>query len=223
MTSKVLKKNGQYIHTSTVRVMTDDKIHDPKNIQLMKEFDEAFKKWLGKPLLPEDMYKLDPKIISPEYELYKDDVEGTAQHIPDIDDMTPEEGEQYIGAEVNLPVWSNLWMGPVKRWAHDEAGELQGTRNQNPILDTYTYHVEFPDGQLGEYSANVTTENMYAQCDGMGNQQLLMDAIVDHKLDNKAIKHADQYMVKNGYKYLQKTMAGWKLCINWKDGSVSWE
>ena len=53
------------------------------------------------------------------------------------------------------------------------------------------YQVEFPDGQLGEYSANIIVENMYAQCDGMGNQQLLMDAIDDHKSDDKTIKHAD--------------------------------
>ena len=155
-----------------VRGMTDDEMHNPKNIQLMKEFNEAIEKQLRKPLLLEDMHKLDPKIVTPEYELYKDDIEGTAQHVPDIDDMTPEEGDHYIGAKVNLPIGGNLWMGTVKHRAHDEAGELQGTRNQNPILDTHTYQVEFSDGQLGEYSANVIAENMYAQCDGMGNQQL---------------------------------------------------
>ena len=191
MTSKVLKKNGQYIHTSMVRGMTDDEMHNPKNIKLMKEFDKAIEKRLGKPLSPEDMHRLDPEIVTPEYEFYEDDVEGTAQHVPDIDDATPEEGDQYIAAEVNLPVRGNLWTGTVKRQARDDAGELQGTRNQNPILDTCTYQVEFPDGQLGEYSANIIAENMYAQCDGMGNQHLLMSAIVDHRSDNKAMKHAN--------------------------------
>ena len=223
MTSTVVKKNGQYIYTSTVRGMTDDEMHNLKNIQLMKEFNEAIEKRLSKPLSPEGMYRLDLEIITPEYELYKDDVDGTAQHVPDIDDVTSEEGDHYIGAEVNLPVGCNLRTGTVKQQARDEAGELQGIWNQNPILDTRTYQVEFPEGQLGEYSANVIEEMIYAQCDGMGNQQLLMDAIVDHKSDDKAIKHADQYVVKNGYKFLRKTMAGWKLCINWKDGSTSWE
>ena len=74
MTSKVLKKNGQYIHTSMVRGMTDDEMHNPKNIQLMKEFNEAIEKQLRKPLSLEDMHKLDPKIVTPEYELYKDDI-----------------------------------------------------------------------------------------------------------------------------------------------------
>ena len=54
------------------------------------------------------MHKLDPKIINPEYELYEDNVEGTAQHVPDIDDVTPEEGDQYIGAKVNLSIGGNL-------------------------------------------------------------------------------------------------------------------
>ena len=128
-----------------VRGMTDDEMHNLKNIQLMKEFNEAIEKRLSKPLSPEDMYRLDLEIITPEYELYKDDVDGTAQHVPDIDDVTSEEGDHYIGAEVNLPVGCNLRTGTVKQQARDEACELQGIWNQNPILDTRTYQVEFPE------------------------------------------------------------------------------
>jgi hypothetical protein len=39
---------------------------------------------------------------NPVYELYDDDVEGTKhEHVPDIDDVTPEDQDNYVGAEVN--------------------------------------------------------------------------------------------------------------------------
>ena len=43
-----------------------------------------------------------------------------------------------------------------------------GTAHTNPILDTRTYEVEFPDGETAEYTANVIAENMWAQCDEAG-------------------------------------------------------
>ena len=64
----------------------------------------------------------------------------------------------------------------------------------NPILDTCTYEVEFPDGQVAEYSANVIAENMYTQCDTEGNQYLLLDEIVDWQSDETATKLEDKYV-----------------------------
>ncbi len=72
-------------------------------------------------------------------------------------------------------------------------------------------------------SANVIAENMMAQCDPEGSQHLLMEAIVDHKTDNHAVKFADRFVTLNGRQHWHKTMAGWKLCVQWKDGSTSWE
>ena len=104
---------------------------------------------------------------------------------------------------------------------HD--GSLRGTANQNPILDTRTYNVEFPDGTVNEYSANVIAENMWAQCDSEGNQHLLLDAIIDYREDGHAVKLADMYMVHDGRKHLRRMTKGWHLCMHWKDGSTSWE
>ena len=46
---------------------------------------------------------------------------------------------------------------------------------------------------------------------------------MEHKSDDKAIAVADQHFVLNGWSYLKKTMADWKICCQWKDGSTSWE
>ena len=89
-------------------------------------------------------------------------------------------------------------------------------RNQNPILDTRTYEVEFPDGDVSEYAANVIAENMWSQCDLDGNQHLLMEAIVDHKTDGHAVKFADKYVIKNNRRHMRRTTQGWWLCVQWK-------
>jgi hypothetical protein len=83
--------------------------------------------------------------------------------------------------------------------------------------------VEFPDGAEAEYSANVIAENIWAQCNIDGNQYQLLDAVIDHKSDEHAIQRADGYVVVNGRKHMRKSTKGWKLCIQWKDGSTSWE
>jgi len=81
--------------------------------------------------------------------------------------------------------------------------------------------VEFPDGQLCEYTANLIAENMFSMCDDHGNQFLLFDAIVDHVSDPQVTKKV--YTKVNGRKFAKKSTAGWKMCVRWRDGSTSWE
>ena len=100
---------------------------------------------------------------------------------------------------------------------------LQGKSNINPILDTRTYEVEFPDGRTAEFSANVISEHMFTQCDPEGNQYLLLDSIIDHVVDDTAVSDQDRYVHVNGRKHHRKTTHGVKLCLRWKNGSMTWE
>ena len=52
----------------------------------------------------------------------------------------------------------------------DDNGNPIGHANDNPILDTREYIVEFDDSDVTELTANLITESMYAQCDPNGNQ-----------------------------------------------------
>ena len=47
--------------------------------------------------------------------------------------------------------------------ARDADGNIVGTYDDNPILNTIVYDVEFPDGAVKQYAANVIAENMYTQ------------------------------------------------------------
>jgi hypothetical protein len=91
------------------------------------------------------------------------------------------------------------------------------------MLDTRTYEIEFPDGRSDEYTTNVIGENMYAQCDIEGRQYNIMEGIIDHKTDGHAVEPADMYIKHGSKKKVRKTTKGWNLCVEWKDGTTSWE
>ena len=168
----------------------------------------------GNSLTKEEIGSIDEESITPTFELYSDDVERNS-NIQDIDDVTCKEFDQYIGAEVLLLKGNSSTTGRVIQRKRDSDGNLRGKSHANPILDTRIYEVEFPDGEVNEYSANVIAENMWSQCDDEGNQFLLLDSIVDFRKDGHAVEDADQYVVVKGRRVPRKTTKGWHLCVQW--------
>ena len=77
------------------------------------------------------------------YEPYADDHDGEYPSVPDIDHVDPNTYDQYIGAEVKLPIGDMVMAGKVKRRKRERDGTLKGTAHANPILDTRTYEVEY--------------------------------------------------------------------------------
>ena len=107
-----------------------------------------------------------------------------------------------------------------KRDAH---GNLVGVASSNPITDTRMYNVQFVDGAMAEYSINTIAENLYANIDDEGNLHSIINNIVDHKVDPSAIsKNEGTYKSKSGTIRKRITTKGWKILIEWKDGSTSW-
>ena len=70
----------------------------------------------------------------------------------------PEVGDQYIGAEIQLPREDEMERGHVVAWSCDANGNVMGRIHTNPILDTMTYQVEFAGGKVTELMANIITE-----------------------------------------------------------------
>ena len=69
----------------------------------------------------------------------------------------------------------------------DVDGNLKGTANDNPILDTHEYVVTFGDGDVTDLTANLIAESMYAQCNPEGNQYVLLYSIIDYQRHDMAI------------------------------------
>jgi hypothetical protein len=76
--------------------------------------------------------------------------------------------DQYIAAEVMLPQGDVLVPAKVVGRKHDANGNPVGVGNSNPLLDSRVYNVEFPDGHIDEYAANIIAENIYSQVDSEG-------------------------------------------------------
>ena len=83
-----------------------------------------------------------------------------------------------------------------------------GNANDNPILDTRRYIIEFPDGHESAFMTNLIAENMYTQCDIHSNQHLLFKAIAELLYDKKA-----SLQEKEEAHHQQKTTKGWMLAV----------
>lgn len=85
---------------------------------------------------------------------------------------TPETYDRLLSAEVILPEENLLVPAPVINRKHDSDDPI-GVALKNPVLDTKIYEVQFPDGHVEEYAANVIAENIYSQVDIQGNCHLI--------------------------------------------------
>jgi hypothetical protein len=80
-------------------------------------------------------------------------------------DLLPmmEAGDNYISAEVLLPLDSVLRLGKVISCKRDADGNTVGRAHDRPILITWTYDVEFNNGTITELMANKISECMHTQ------------------------------------------------------------
>ena len=173
---------------------------------------------INPPPTPEDR---DPTTEDPTNENNLDDddeMDGLVES-PDHEDILDSTGrileqqpafDKIINAEVMIQNGDEMTMGKVTRRSLDVDGRMTGTYRDSPFLNTITYDVEFPDGQVKEYGANIIAENMLTQVDLDGYSLSLMDSIIDHQRDpSQAIPMEDKYiMTKSGQKRLRKTTKG---------------
>jgi hypothetical protein len=141
----------------------------------------------------------------------------------DIDIVTPEALDNLISAEVLLPKGDVLISARVIGCKRDPEGNLIGTQHSNPILDTRIYDVQFPDGHVESYAANIIAENIFAQVDEDGRRFLLLDEIMDHRKDNTSVHIDDKFIQRGSNQTLRKTTQGWYFQVRWRDGTASWE
>jgi hypothetical protein len=135
---------------------------------------------------------------------------------PEMDDFTPETFDEYLSAQVVLPVGDTMQRGEVICRRRDHNGRPFGLRNANPMLDTCEYEVLFPDGTQQSYMANAIAENLYSQVDSEGHTFAVLQEIIGHERDRTAVSSSDLSDGKPCF-----TTKGWKLQVAWKDGTSS--
>ena len=126
------------------------------------------------------------------YEPYDDDVEEP-QIIPDIEDITnnnssdanqqPEPGV-LIDAEVTLQRANQLLRGKFKVRSLEPDGSIIEAYADNPVLNSLTYDVEFPNGEFRENAANIIAENVLTRVDDDGKPTMTFNSTLDSKKNN---------------------------------------
>ena len=128
-----------------------------------------------------------------------------------------------INAELRLPVDDSEQLARVVRRSVGPDGKLVGEFNDNPILNTLVYEVEFPDGQMKRYSANVIAENILQQVDGSGYHSHTLAGVVEARKGKSALGEKSAFTYgKNGQRKLRQTTMGWELKVKWRDGTTQW-
>ena len=133
LTDKIMRNNWQQVHRSIYIALTPDELVNTDNIKARDEFDTSIKEKLG-PAAPAKDFESDPDIFTPTLDWYGNNKEYQT-HIPELDEITPETMENYIGAYKMISNGDTVAQGSVRRRKIDMEGNTIGRANSNPILD----------------------------------------------------------------------------------------
>jgi hypothetical protein len=231
MAQWVLKANGKVVPRRTCRPLTVAETHSDQEKKKRTIFDGLIERRWGTSINPPKPH-VDDENEHDEYAEYEDDDE-VARIIPDIEDSVDANGmllnqipayDKIIHSEVALQLGDRISTGKVTQRALGPDGKTAGTYDDNPMLNSIVYEVEFPDGQVKEYAANMIAENMLTQVDSDGYSTTILKAIIDYRKDEAvAVSKADKYVyTSSGQSRLRKTTIGWSMLIQWADESEAW-
>ena len=82
----------------------------------------------------------------------------------------------------------------VNKRLKDKYGRPIGISEENPILDTSMYKVEYDDGHKTEMTANGIASNLFSQVDQDGQHFVLFNSIIDSRTNGTHIKEGDSFI-----------------------------
>ena len=222
MVQWILKANGQVVPCCSVRPLHPGELTSPSEQSKHQSFDDLIERRFGTLINPPQQLNDDDGKFG-NFEPYEDDDEVIWTE-PEIEDTVNTTGrllnqspayDRMINAEVRIQLGDAAISGKVKRWALGPDGQMTGQYDTNPYHNSILYEVEFADGQVCKYSANVIAESMLAQVDLDGVTLQLMDGMVDHKVDRAlAVSKTDKWVYnRHGRQHLRKTTIGWWLLV----------
>ncbi len=132
--------------------------------------------------------------------------------------------DNYIHANLLLDVGGEQLQGRVIKRAKELDGTKKDRAHPNPLFDTRSYLVEFKDGSVSKYTANIIAENIYSQVDKEGHSFSILKEISGHRKEpGISITAEDGYTVSaNGNKVPKRITKGWSMQVEWKGGEQEW-
>ena len=114
------------------------------------------------------------------------------------DTFDPDSFDLYLNMELAVDHGGNHpEFARVTKRLRDHRGLPIGTANDNPILDTWMYEVEYADRSKQALAANVIAENMFASVDEEGHRHLLLDSIIDTRKSPQAVSKEDAFVTSS--------------------------
>ncbi len=222
----ILTENVTVISRISVQAVSHDELNTTVIRDKLYDLDQRIENKIGNNVLNINL----PLPVNKRYIFDQDDEECNEAYQKglekeDVDKISDTNYDKLLSAEVSLPSDDHhIKLGKVIGYKRHHMGNLSGRLHSNPLLNTRLYEVTFADGTVQDYTANKIAEAIYAEVDEEGNKYLLLDAIIDHRRDKTAMHKADMWITSsNGNTHLRRTTQGWKLCVQWNDGSTSWE
>ena len=232
MSSWILTPSCRVVSRTSVQRIMNLELQEETNKRKLTAFDDAVKGYLrdynhvlndGSKSEPYD-WSTHPFDDDPDFQEEFDNAVNNPE-VKEADELfTPDTYDQYLQMELALPQGDSLEprLARVTKRLKDSKGIPIGTADQNPLLDTRMYEVEFADGEKASLTANYIVENLFAQVDDEGNCQVLMNEIIDYRTNGTELKQQDALITtKTGTKRRRETTKGWELLIEWKDDSTN--
>lgn len=210
----LLPESGIPIARTTIQAVAPDESNTINFQQTLKDFDAK----VG------DKLKVLSTNVNPiqGFHLYREDVIEDLQEDDAIEpaplDTEDDIFDQLLLAQPLIDTAEGKVKVKIIGRKHDQDGNLIGTYNNNPILNTIDYLAEFPDGLISEYAANIIAESIYNQVNDEGYENTLFHSIISHEYEPPFT----DIMQDENFNSKSKSTQGWKICLQWKDGSSSW-
>ncbi len=223
----ILTANASVISRSSVQAISPDELKSENIQNRIQDYDKIINDRIGDHIIPTLPIQPIQKTL---YIMDEDENDESVEHLEndavqdEEDNIAESTYDQLLTAEVYLPQGDKMKHGKVTGYKRDNNGLLIGKSNPNPLLNSRMYRVEFTDGTVQDYAANIIAEAIYSEVDDEGNKHLLFKEIITHRKTPKAIG-IDQMWVEHpgGNKHMKRTTIGWEFCVMWKDGTTTWE
>ena len=160
MTFWVLPVSCHTLASRSISPISDDELATEGVKKLIAELDTGIETKMGDKVKNNDLDpKLDPPSGVPTDLLIDDDcdnqywcpIESEGTQL-EADSSTSDTLDQYLSAQVLVPVEDKLFKGKVIDRKRYHNGNLIGVRHSNLILDTRQYEVELPNEEINTYT-----------------------------------------------------------------------
>ena len=142
------------------------------------------------------------------------------------EEFTPDTyDDRYLNMELAVPRGDNPnpQYAKVTKRPRETDGIPIGMANENPILDSCMYEVEYQNSTKASLAASNIAENLFTQVDQEGNTHVLVDELIDNRVNGHEVKLQDGFITTGtGLRRRHETTIGWEVLAQWKDRSTNW-